>query len=103
MATKKYLVKSMLMSILTAGIVSSLTSCRDDLDLPANGENGSVDVEEWVEPVSFKAICNKPIVYMTQSGNIPGELQQAIHKSFPNKVGSLNEEGKRAIEPGTSV
>ena len=103
MATKKYLVKSMLMSILTAGIVSSLTSCRDDLDLPVNGENGSVDVEEWVEPVSFKAICNKPIVYMTQSGNIPGELQQAIHKSFPNKVGSLNEAEIAIVDAATAT
>ena len=102
MATKKYLVKSMLMSILTVGIVSSVTSCRDDFDLPANDENESVDVEGWVEPVSYKAICNKRVVYISQAGNIPGELQQAVGTCFPNRVGSLEEAEIAIVDVATA-
>ena len=92
MATKKYLVKPVLMSILTAGIVLGFSSCRDDLDFALDCEDVDLEMEDsWAEPVSSKAICNKPAIFISNGGNVPGELRMAINTSFPNKVGSLDE------------
>ena len=87
----KILVKSMLMSILTVGMVSSFSSCRDDLDFDVDNETVSPEMEdEWVEPVSQKAVCNKPVMFITSGKNVPGAFQQALNTSFPNKVSSLD-------------
>ena len=92
MATKKYLVKPVLMSILTAGIVLGFSSCRDDLDFALDCEDVDLEMEDcWAEPVSSKAVCNKPAIIISNGGNVPGELRMAINTSFPNKVGSLDE------------
>ena len=91
MATKKNLVKSMLMSILTVGMVSSFSSCRDDLDLAVDSENLNLEMEdEWIKPVSNQAVCNKPVMFINNGSKVPGELQQALNTCFPNKAGSLD-------------
>ena len=92
MKTTKNLAKMMLMSILTVGMVSVFPACSDDLDYAVDSE--SVDSEmddDWVDPIFHKAVCDEPVVFISNGMNVPDELQQAIDTSFPNKVGSLNE------------
>ena len=103
MKTMKNLVMMMLMSILTAGMVSVFTACNDDLDLPVGGEEEGMEFENWTNPVSFRATCDKPVLYMNNAGNVPGELQLAIEMCFPRKVGSLDEAEIAFIDAATAV
>jgi len=82
----------MLMSILTVGMVSVFSACSDDLDYAVDSESVNLEMEDdWVEPVSHKAVCDKAVMFINSGRNVPGELQLAINTSFPNKVGSLND------------
>ena len=106
MKTKKNLVMTMLMSILTAGLFSTFTSCSDDdVDLSADGVNSVIDedVDDSFEYVPFTATCDKPVYYVGNAGNVSDELHKAIDECFPYKAGSFEDAEIAIIDASTAA
>ena len=85
MATKKCLVKTMLMSILTAGIMMSFTACSSDDDLLTTAKNS-----EAMNTNQFVAAERTVLVYLAGKNNLSKSLQTNLEqmKAGSRRIGN---------------
>ena len=85
MATKKYLVKTMLMSILTVGTMMSFTACTSDDDLIMTAKNNAKTSTNQYAPTERTVL-----VYLAGKNNLSKSLQKNLEqiKAGSRRIGN---------------